>query len=169
MGFQHIPAFTNILHHPKEEMIMTGIVCAIRGGPDSQLTIEKAVSVAKQNNLPIYFLYVVNLDFLAHTASSRIRTISKELHQMGDFILLTAQAQAESAGVTAYGIVRHGIVGDEIIALCKDKQADYVMLGLPRGDQGQDVFTWDNINTFGQRIEVESGAEIIVVEGNLNE
>ena len=39
---------------------MSGIVCAIRGGPDSQPTIRRAISLAKETNLSLYFLYVIN-------------------------------------------------------------------------------------------------------------
>lgn len=43
---------------------MSGIVCAIRGGKSSQPTINQAIHTALKTNLPIYFLYVLNLDFL---------------------------------------------------------------------------------------------------------
>lgn len=71
---------------------MTGIVCAIRGGPASQPTITHAVSLAQETGLPLYFLYIVNLDFLSHTTSSRVHTITQEMEQMGEFLLLTAHA-----------------------------------------------------------------------------
>ena len=71
---------------------MSGILCAIRGGPNSQPTIEQAVVLAQETGLPLWFLYVVNLGFLTHTSTSRVRTISEQMHQMGEYILLTAQA-----------------------------------------------------------------------------
>ena len=50
---------------------MPGIVCAVRGGPASQPTIEKAIALALETGLPLCFLYVVNLDFLSQTPTSR--------------------------------------------------------------------------------------------------
>jgi nucleotide-binding universal stress UspA family protein len=80
---------------------MPGIICAVRGGPASQPTIHRAITLAQEVGQPIHFLYVVNLDFLEHTATSRTHVISRELRHMGDFILLTAQVQAQNLGVEA--------------------------------------------------------------------
>jgi nucleotide-binding universal stress UspA family protein len=110
---------------------------------------------------------VVNLDFLAYTASSRIRTITHEMRQMGDFILLNAQERANAKGVDAKGEVRQGNVGDEIITMCREIGADYVVLGQPLGqEEEKDVFTQERILKFSQRIEAESGARVVLVKEN---
>jgi nucleotide-binding universal stress UspA family protein len=144
---------------------MPGIVCAIRGGPASRPTIDKSIQLAVETGLPLYFLYVVNLDFLSHTASSRTHLISKEMYEMGEFILLTAQTEAQSKGIDAQGIVRKGIIRDEIVALCQEMNADYVVLGIPRlQSEKENVFTEDRMDRFGQRIEEESGAKIVLAD-----
>jgi nucleotide-binding universal stress UspA family protein len=145
---------------------MSGIICAIRGGLASRTTINKAVELAGEHNLPLYFLYVLNLDFLAHTASSRVRTITDEMYQMGNFILLVAQEKALELGVEAEGVIRKGNVGEEIIYLCREIRADYVILGQPKGKEEQDIFTRERLLEFGQQIERESGADVILVEGD---
>lgn len=144
---------------------MPGIVCAIRGGPDSRPTIRQAIQLRQETGLPLIFLYVVNLDFLTHTSRSRIDTISTEMEQLGEFILLTAQSQAQEAGFPAEGVIRHGQVGEEIISLCKDKHANYVVLGRPKGEPQDNVFTQDAFTRFKQHIEQESGAQVVVVQG----
>ncbi|MEA3351603.1 MAG: universal stress protein [Chloroflexota bacterium] len=143
---------------------MSGIVCAIRGGPASRPTIDKSIQMAAKTGLQLYFLYVVNLDFLSRTASSRVNLISKEMHEMGEFILLTAQTKAETAGITANGIVRSGTVGDEIITLCREIDADYVILGKPKSQQDENVFTHEQLSKYSQRIEQESGAKIVLAD-----
>lgn len=143
---------------------MPGIVCAIRGGPASQPTIEKAISLAGETELQLHFLYVVNLDFLTHTESSRTGFISDEMDQMGEFILLTAQEKAKLQNIVAKGIVRHGQVSDEIISLAKEIQADYVVLGLPQGIEENDVFENDMIKKLCARIETEAHAKVIFAE-----
>ncbi len=143
---------------------MSGIVCAIRGGPASRPTIVKAIALAKETSLQLYFLYIVNLDFLSHTSSSRIHTISREMDQMGEFILLSAQEMALAQEVTAEGVVRHGTVRDEIINLSKEIEASFVVLGLPRGQREEDVFTREQLSSFIQRIEEDSGARVALVE-----
>jgi nucleotide-binding universal stress UspA family protein len=148
---------------------MPGIICAIRGGPDSQPTIEKAISLAKEVSLPLYFLYVVNLDFLSHTQSSRVSTISEEMGEMGEFILLIAQQKASKQGITAEGVVRHGKVREEIINLSKELTADYVVLGLPLGQEEADIFAVDRIKEFGRAIEEETGASVVLAGGKEEE
>lgn len=143
---------------------MPGVVCAIRGGPASQITIDRAVSLASETGLPLFFLYVVNLDFLSHTASSRVQTISREMHQMGDFILLAAKEKAIALDITAQSVVRQGSVGEEIITVCQEVDADYVVLGQPLGEDEEDVFTQERILEFRKRIESESGAQVIFAQ-----
>lgn len=144
---------------------MSAIVCAVRGGPASRPTIEKSIQMALETQLPLYFLYVVNLDFLVRTSSSRVHLISKQMQDMGEFILLTAQAEAESQGVKAVGTVRHGNIRDEIVALCLETKARYVVLGKPKTQHADaNIFTHAHLDEFAQRIQTESGATIVFPE-----
>jgi nucleotide-binding universal stress UspA family protein len=144
---------------------MGGIVCAIRGGPHSQATIIRAIALAKDTGLSLHFLYVVNLDFLSHTSSSRVHTASQQMHQMGEFILLTAQASAASQGVTAQGVVRHGDVLDEIIHLCHELGADYLVLGRPQFQHEESVFNQALLTQFIERTEKQTQAKIVLPDG----
>ncbi len=145
---------------------MPGIVCAIRGGPASQPTIERAISLAREKEGTIHFLYVVNVDFLGRKSTSRIHTITRELQHMGDFILLKAQIDAQNEGVEAETYLREGKVGDEIIRLCSEIRADYVVLGRPAGEGAQDAFTRERQKQFVDSIKESSGAEAVFPEGN---
>jgi len=145
---------------------MSGIVCAIRGGPDSQATIAKAIALATDTGLPLYFLYIVNLDFMSHTASSRVHTISEEMHQMGEFILLTAQTTASAQGVPAKGVVRHGNVGEEIIGLCHELAADYLVLGRPQVQREESLFTYELLTQFVEQTEEQTGAKVLLTGGS---
>lgn len=144
---------------------MPGIVCAIRGGPHSQPTITRAIALAQEMDLPLYFLYVVNLDFLLRTSSTRIHTISEQMHQMGEFILLTAQASASEQGVSAEGIVRHGDVRQEIVNLCHELVADYLVLGRPRLEHEESVFSQELLHQFVERAEQQTGAKVVLAGG----
>lgn len=141
---------------------MSGIVCAVRGGPDSQPTISRAIAWARDTGLPLYFLYVVNLDFLTHTSSSRVHAVTQEMEQMGEFILLTAQSRASEHGVSAQGIVRHGNVMEEISRLCHELEATYLVVGSPKGQEERDVFTQDAMTNFVARIEQQTGAKVVM-------
>ncbi len=146
---------------------MSGIICAIRGGASSQPTINQAILTANETKLPIYFLYVLNLDFLKKASQSRTHTISEEMQELGEFILLAAQAQAERQGMIANGVIREGhIIGDEIIGLCRELTADYVILGRPLAAKAENIFTHEQIDQFGRHIEQETGARVIYPTGD---
>jgi nucleotide-binding universal stress UspA family protein len=142
---------------------MSGIVCAVRGGPDSHPTIARAISLAKETGLPLFFLYIVNLDFLERTASSRTKIISEEMHQMGEFILLTAQARAAEQGVAAEDVVKEGNVATEIAELCHEIGADYLIVGQPRIESEDSVFDEARLAGFVQHIEAQTGAKVVLV------
>jgi nucleotide-binding universal stress UspA family protein len=145
---------------------MSGIVCAVRGGPASKPTIAKAIALARETGLPLYFLYVVNLDFLSQTPTSRVHTISQEMHQMGEFILLMAQETSARQGISAEGMVRHGSVTEEVIGLCQDLETNYLVLGKPQVEREDTVFTQDLLREFIARTEDQTGATVVFPEEN---
>lgn len=110
---------------------MPGIVCAIRVGPNSESTIDKAVELAEETNEQLHFLFVINLEFLTQTMSSRVHTLSEQMRQMGEFILLNAQARADVKLIPSEILIRRGNVTDSIVKLCKDLDAHYVVVGFP--------------------------------------
>lgn len=140
---------------------MPGILCAIRGGPSSQPTINASIQLAKDTRETIYFLYVVNLDFLTHTSSSKTNHISKEIEEMGEFILLGAQEQAHSEGVKAESIIREGKVVDEIITCCEEVNPTYVILGRPQEDREDNLLTLERLHAFAERIVESCQAQVI--------
>jgi nucleotide-binding universal stress UspA family protein len=144
---------------------MAGIVCAVRGGPHSQLTISRAIDLARKTGLSLHFLYVVNLDFLTHTASSRVRTISEEMRQMGEFILLVAQSKALAEGVAAEILVRQGNVGEEIVHLCRELATNYLVMGLPQIEEEGSLFTHERLQVFVQDTEERIGAKVVLPDG----
>lgn len=144
---------------------MAGIVCAVRGGPDSQMTISQAINLAQETGLPLHFLYVVNLDFLTHTISSRVRTISEEMRQMGEFILLSAQSRALAESVMAERVIRQGNVGEEIVNLCRELAADYLVMGWPQIEREESLFTQERLQAFIRDTEERTGARVVLPEG----
>jgi nucleotide-binding universal stress UspA family protein len=143
---------------------MSGIVCAVRGGPESRSTIAKAIALAQANHLPLHFLYVVNIDFLEHTIQSRVHTITQEMQQMGEFILLTAQATAKAQGIESKGDVRHGVVTKEINRLCHEIQAEYLVIGRPKFHLEDSLFTKELLAEFIERIEEQTVAKVVIPE-----
>jgi len=143
---------------------MPGIICAVRGGPSSQPTIHRAITLAQEVGQPIHFLYVVNLDFLTSTASSRSQVITHELTELGQFILDAACVQAERAGVQAETVVRHGNVVAQIIDVCQELDAQYILLGVPRRGRETNVLEHPELDNLAAQLHETTGAEVILVE-----
>lgn len=143
---------------------MSVILCPVRGGPDSQPTIQRALSLAQTTDLKVVFLYVVNLDFLASTASSRSQVITHELTELGQFILDAACLQAERAGVQAETVVRHGNVVAQIIDVCQELDAQYILLGVPRRGRETNVLEHPELDNLAAQLHETTGAEVILVE-----
>lgn len=141
---------------------MSGIVCAIRGGPMSQSTIDRSILLAKETGQTITFIYVVNLDFLTHSSSSRTEHISSEMREMGEFILLDAQEKAHKQGVKAEGIVRDGNVIEQIISYCEEAQPDFIILGQPETSRENNLLSGDRMQEVIQRIKDAVDVEVIV-------
>jgi nucleotide-binding universal stress UspA family protein len=142
---------------------MPGIICAIRGGPNSRVTIEKAMDLVEQSNLPLYFLYVVSLDFLSHTMTNRVQVARDEIQKMGEFILLTAKERSVERGISSVHLVsREGKVSEEIISLCKEIQADYIILGRPVEEDENSLFAGKMLQLFLAKLETECNAHIIL-------
>ncbi len=144
---------------------MTGIVCAIRGGPNSRPTISRAIELSKEHRQPVYFLYVINLDFLTNALHSNVLVMEEEMRQMGEFILLNAQEMATEAGIEAQAVTRKGRVREEIVSLCREVDADYVIIGRPQHDQPNNVLEMDALEAFALGVEEASGAEVVFAAG----
>ena len=140
---------------------MSGVVCAIRGGPHSKPTIDCAIDLALKHHCPLHFLYVVNIEFLARTSLTHASTISKEMHYMGESITLAAQAVAKKRGVKTDVVVKDGDVVDEIIEVCKETGARYVVVGKPHARVEENVFAHDLLQGFVDRIEKEGKVRVI--------
>ena len=140
---------------------MPGILCAIRGGPSSQPTIGRSIQIAQDTRETIYFLYVVNLDFLAHSSSSKTNHIAKELSEMGEFILLSAHEQAKAEGVLSEGVIREGQVVEEIINYCSEQSPLFVVLGRPEAEGEDNLLNTDRLRLFVDRIKEVSQAKVV--------
>jgi nucleotide-binding universal stress UspA family protein len=140
---------------------MPGIICAIRGGPSSQPTIATSIQLAKDTKETIHFLYVVNLDFLTRSSSSKTNHISQEMSEMGEFILLSAQEQAAEHDLAAQGVIREGRVADEIIAFCEELDPKYVVLGRPQEEQEDNLLSNERLQAFADRITDVCQASVV--------
>jgi nucleotide-binding universal stress UspA family protein len=145
---------------------VSGIICAIRGGLDCRGTLAQAITLAQSTDLPLRFLYVVNRDFLSHVSDSHVHTVSEKMHHMGEAVLLAARTKADALDIPAETVVRQGDVGSEIIGLCHDLGADYVVLGYPKVQREGNTFTTNSLENLSGRIERECGVRVVWAGNN---
>jgi len=143
---------------------MSAIVCAIRGGPESEATLHRAVSLAKEKQLPLHLLYVVNLDFLVSVTGGHAQTVGEEVTSMGEFILEAAREEAEAQGLEVVTHVRRGKVSEQVIALVEELGADFVVVGKRRPKPDLPAAAQSVVLRFADRIREETGATVVVEE-----
>ncbi|MBC7260257.1 MAG: universal stress protein, partial [Chloroflexi bacterium] len=136
--------------------------CAIRGGPESQASIQRAIRLARETSEPLHFVYVVNLEFLTLTNIGQAHLVAEELRQMGEFILLMAQSKAEAQGVPAQIEIRQGDVLEQVFALCQELDASYVVLGRSKGHG--DAISTDHLERFTGRIGLYTKAKVVLAD-----
>ena len=143
---------------------MNKILCAVRGGPDSEQTIAYAVSLAKEQGARLIFLYIVSLELFASSSSVRSESIAKELSRMGEFILLMAQAKAATKGVAADMFVRRGNIPEQILAACDEMRTETLIMGKPSQGSRESFFDSAAQEDFAKKVEEEYGVKVILRE-----
>jgi len=144
---------------------MGGIVCAVRGGLDSQTTIAQAIGLARQTGLSVHFVYVLNHELFPRVGRDRVHAVMNQIQQMGESVLLAAQVLANSDGVLARGSVRQGNVENEIASACHEQDAEYLVLNRPRGKK--DGRRSPIPAQFAERIKHQIGTSIVWSESSV--
>lgn len=140
---------------------MGKILCATRGGEDSYRTQDAAITLAKERDDTLLFLYVVDLHFLDRTASSMVVDVEGEVAKMGEFLLLMAKERAAKEGVTAETLIREGEVREELKKAAHEAGVSLVVLGKPSGNES--VFQVTGLEAFAADIKAEAGVEVRIV------
>ncbi|MCP4143584.1 MAG: universal stress protein [Chloroflexi bacterium] len=143
---------------------MNRILCAVRGGSDSEKAIAYAVALAKKERARLVFSYVINLEIYLSSSGERKENIAIELRRMGEYVLLMAQAAAAREGVVADTFVRQGDVLEEILAMCQDMNLEAVVMGKPLSESNESSFSLDELKAFAKKMEADYGVGIILVE-----
>jgi nucleotide-binding universal stress UspA family protein len=141
---------------------MGKILCATRGGEASYRTQDAAIALAQEQGDELLFLYVVDIEFLSKTARAvRPDVVMTEMEHMGEFLLAMAQERAESQGVPASFILRHGDLREELKAAARLPEVTTVVLGKPAGTES--AFVPASLEAFVAEIEAETGTPVRVL------
>ena len=140
---------------------MSLILCPTRGGQSSIPNQQWAISLAKERNAELAFLYISNVRFLDHTSGPLIVDISDKLDEMGEFLLAMAQERAAQAGITAQTIVRQGEFQEALTAVIQELGADTVVIG--QAARGTGITTDSYLAVLAESVK-NTGAELFVVD-----
>jgi nucleotide-binding universal stress UspA family protein len=141
---------------------MGKILCATRGGEASYRTQDAAISLAKERDDELLFLFVVDVRFLGKTARAvRPDVVAEEMSRMGEFLLAMAQERAQKQGIAADYLLRRGEFRDELKAAAREEGVDLVVLGQP--ERTGAAFVPAALEAFAAEIEAETGVKARII------
>ncbi len=138
------------------------IVCATRGGAGSRAVQEKAIQTARERECDLIFLYVIDTSSMNETNEKLKPAVRDELLWLGRTLLRIAQKRAENARIGSEIVIREGQVQDEICQYLKERSADLLLLGAPRGSTAA-TFGDDAVENLALAIRDASGVEVEIV------
>lgn len=134
---------------------MGKILCATRGGEASVRTQDAAISRAKETGDELVFLYIYDMDFMAHAKYAlRSDVVTDELDRMAEFLMTMAVERAKKKGIDARYVIRQGEFAEELVAAAQEEQAVLVILGCP---EEQNNFQVESLRDLADRLQAETG------------
>lgn len=141
---------------------MENIVCATRGGAGSRAVRERAIEYAGQYGAALVFLFVIDISSLGEAEEKLRSAVRDELAWLGLALLRIAQQRADAAHVESEIVIREGPVRDEICRFIKERSADMLLLGAPRGTTTA-TFGDDMVEQLAAEIESTVGVAVEIV------
>jgi nucleotide-binding universal stress UspA family protein len=141
---------------------MKTIVCATRGGAGSRAVRERAIELAKQREMKLVFLFVIDISDLVYADEKLQAAVRDELAWLGSALLRIAQQRAHVANIESEIIIREGLVKDEICRFVGERSAELLLLGAPRGTTAT-ILGDDKVEQFAAEVENVTGVRVEIV------
>lgn len=140
---------------------MATILYPTRGGPSSYPNQDLAISLARERNAKLIFMYVSDVRFLDRVASPVLVDVEAELDELGEFMLTMAQDKAERAGVSAEIAVRRGVFRDALKEMIAEHEVDTVILGS--SDEEDGLISNDYLQMLAELLQREVGLQEMII------
>lgn len=143
------------------------IICAVYGKPSSRATVSRAIDLALEHNARLTFVHAINAEFLKSSGPSMmpLKTVYKQLHDMGNFAMLMLVDRAERRGVSqAAYLVREGNVQEQFHRTVLELRPDMLVIGKPTSTLGEAVFKDQSLEEFIQQLQHETKIQVEIVE-----
>ena len=110
--------------------MFTKILTAVDGSDISELAVEKAVTLAKQNNAELHLIYVIETGFITPGPGDTVRDlVHKRFEEEGATILEKSSEKAKAAGVAVESHLEVGHAGNTIINSADKLGCDLIIVG----------------------------------------
>lgn len=107
---------------------MKKIMVATDGSPDSEKALEKAIEIAKKDNVEIIVINVAEDYCPMGLAEMDCNTIKEIVMKESKGIISNALEKLKAAGIEAKGIIESGSPADTIIEVAKREKIDELIL-----------------------------------------
>jgi len=141
---------------------LSGIVCATRGGAGSRAVQQQAITYASERGSGLVFLYVIDLTRMSPAEEILKPAVREELQWLGRTLLRIAQKRATKSQIDSEVVIRDGAVFEEISRFLKERSAELLLLGAPRGTTAN-IAGDDVIEQLAEDIQSETGVEVEIV------
>ena len=142
---------------------MSGIVCAVRGGPGSHYTRREALAQASATGAPLYLLVVVSPGSYGPLHEGEQRAIRAEM-AWRELALARSNAAQLGSPDTQFNIqIRIGELGEAIAEFVREVDADRLLLGAPR-EALDAMLSEDAVAELAAGLHESLGIEVEVVQ-----
>lgn len=145
------------------------IICAVYGKPSSHATTSRAIDLALEHKAKLTFVHAIDAEFLKSSTPSMIalKTVYKQLHDLGIFAMQTLTDQAAQRGVAEVSyLVREGNVQEQLRQTILDLRPDMLVIGKPTTTLGSIVFKEKELDQFIAQLKQELALAVEIVESS---
>jgi len=142
------------------------VICAVRGGPESQETANSAIDLARDYGAKLTFFHVVDPGCLDCGDLARSSAAYREYLEQAESMLHTLVGKAQARGVTQVDVLlREGDTREELRELAVETDAELLVLGYPTPDSYRSVFRVDEFHQF--LAELDFGGDLRTIQVGL--
>jgi len=146
------------------ERKLNQVLCAVRGGPESRETVTYAIDLAMKTGARLTFFHALDAEFLNHATIGPLSIVYQELVEMGKFTMLILCDRAQRRGVTEVNyVVWEGNIRKQLHQAAIETKAEVMVMGRPTRGPTQNVFKFDEMESFAAELEKEGSLRLILV------
>jgi len=145
------------------------ILCAVRGGPESRETVTYAIDLTLKTGARLTFFHALDAEFLDYATIGPLSIVYQELVEMGKFTMLILCDRAQRRGVAEVNyVVREGNIRKQLYQAAIETKAEVMVMGRPTRSPTQNVFKFDEMESFATELEKEGQLRLILVPETLS-